>query len=201
MKSFKLLLASLAFSFVLFTGCQKDIKTEPTATAPELQQAGAVKKTTDVTEASKEKLTKLIASLPAGAKEKLAKKVALTVQAHPQYRALVLKALHATDPSTCNDYTAISQWLNGELSDWTYDAIINVLSLAMLDLPQDYALLFQNSSENQYYGVDGEFTHQVTKTFKDIKRFWNIQSDDIVLAAMHGNIMQDRDKVIKTYMY
>jgi len=59
------------------------------------------------------------------------------------------------------------------------------------------ALLFENSSANQYFGLNGEYSQRLTKTFKDLQRFWNIQSKDIVLAAMHGKMLLDRDRVIR----
>ncbi|GAB3286733.1 hypothetical protein GCM10027348_00780 [Hymenobacter tenuis] len=69
----------------------------------------------------------------------------------------------------------------------------------MFDLPTYDAYVFENSSENQYFGVKGEYTQPLTKAFKDLRRFWNIQTSDMVLAAMHGSMLQDRSKIIRTY--
>ncbi|MCE7065273.1 hypothetical protein [Dyadobacter sp. CY326] len=75
-----------------------------------------------------------------------------------------------------------------------------MLDFAMLDLPTYDAFVFENSFANQYIGVKGEYTQKLTKTFKDIKRFWNIPSDDIILAAMHGIMLLNRDKIVRTYV-
>ncbi|MHC2990138.1 hypothetical protein OB13_00470 [Pontibacter sp. HJ8] len=91
-------------------------------------------------------------------------------------------------------------WLDEQLADWNNEVIGYVLDFAMLDLPTYDALIFENSSRNQYFGVNGEYTQQLTKAFKDLQRFWNVPSDEIVLAAMHGNMLLDRDKVIRTYV-
>lgn len=37
--------------------------------------------------------------------------------------------------------------------------------------------------KEQVYGIDGEFTNDINRTFKDLKRFWDIPSDKIELAA------------------
>lgn len=116
----------------------------------------------------------------------------------PQYRNLVRRAI-AADP-TCDDDTRVNQWLDQQLVGWNNEVISYVLDFAMLDLPTYDALVFENSSEGQRFGVNGEYTQQLTKSFKDLQRFWNIPSDDIVLAAMHGNMLLDRDKVMRTYI-
>jgi len=105
--------------------------------------------------------------------------------------------LGVIEPTTCDGNTSLFQWLDEELSDWTSEVIFYALYTGMLDFPTYDALLFENSSANQYFGVDGEYTHKVTKTFKDLKRFWNIQASDIVLVAMHGSMLLDRDRVIR----
>jgi len=62
-----------------------------------------------------------------------------------------------------------------------------------------YAIHFENSPDNQYFGVNGEFTDQVNKTFVELERFWNIPSINMIKAAAHGSMMQDRSKVLKMY--
>jgi hypothetical protein len=69
----------------------------------------------------------------------------------------------------------------------------------MLDLPTYDALIFENSSANQRFGSSGQYTQRLTKAFKDLKRFWNIDSENIVLAAMHGTMLTDRTRILRTY--
>lgn len=123
----------------------------------------------------------------------------VTLGTDPQYREMVARAINAVEPTECG-YTDMDYWLNDELSDWTNASFADADFLAMFDLPTYYALVFENTSSGQYYGKDGEYTQSLTKTFKDLKRFWDIQTDDIVLAAMHGNMLTDRDMVVSTYM-
>ncbi len=120
------------------------------------------------------------------------------LQIHPEYREMVLRALRLSS-TTCDDNTNLNRWLVQTLSDWTPTVINYAINTAMTDLPMYYSLAFENSSSNQYFGKDGEYTNIMNKTFKDLKRFWNIQSDKIVLTAMHGAMLRDQDKVFKTY--
>jgi len=194
MKQIKRLTAVVACSFFLLTGCEKEMDS--------MIDTASQKQTTQLS-ASKEELAKLRASLPAGFEEKLRQDPGLMSSPHPQYRDMVRRAI-VGDPN-CDANTKSSQWLDKQLADWfdedgNLDPAIDVaLDFAVLDLPQYDALVFENSSKNQYFGVNGEYTKQVTKAFKDLQRFWDIPSDDIVLAAMHGNMLLDRDKVIRTY--
>ncbi len=148
------------------------------------------------TASSRQKLTQLNSSLPA--KEKLKQNLRLLLKTHPQYQFAVRRALKL-ESAECNDNTKVTQWLNGQLADWDDEVLDYVFGLDMLYLPTLDALIFENSSLNQYFGKNGEYTQRITKTFKDLKRFWNIRSSDIALVAMHGNMLADRDKLVRTY--
>ena len=117
---------------------------------------------------------------------------------HTEYRNVVLRALKLSE-TTCDDNTKVYQWLSQQLSDWNSTVAGYAYNTAMLDLPMYYALVFENSGSNQYFGTRGQYTQRLSKAFKDLKRFWNIQSNGIVLAAMHGSMLRDKDKLIKTY--
>lgn len=61
------------------------------------------------------------------------------------------------------------------------------------------SVFFENSSEKQSYGVNGEYTAQLNKSFKELQRFWDIKSDNIIMVAAHGSMLQDRNKVFTMY--
>jgi hypothetical protein len=196
MKHLKLLATIIAISITVLTGCKKDFTSNVTADEAKKTLLPAP---AQLSAELKAKLIKLKKSLPADSEKRLQLGAAFILKAHPEYRDMVRRALKATT-TTCDDNTALNQWLNQELADWDSDVIFFALITGMLDFPTYDALLFENSSANQYFGVDGEYTHTVTKTFKDLQRFWNIQSQDIVLAAMHGRMLLNRDKVIRIDM-
>lgn len=175
MKQLKILTTSLAASFILLMGCQKE---NDNAVAP-------------ITATSSSQL----ATLPAGTVNELTPKLAQTTDA--QFQEMALRVISPNAP--CDANTLTTKWLRGQLADWQPLAKTYVNATDMANLPTYDALLFENSSENQVFGQHGEYTQSLTKAFKDLQRFWNIQSQDIVLAAMHGSMLQDRAKVIRTY--
>ncbi|HEX2534240.1 MAG TPA: hypothetical protein VHK69_10915 [Chitinophagaceae bacterium] len=194
MKQFRHLLAGLAVVGLLFTGCKKDIQSE--STAPQTEGLSSAQRLQGLNPAVKAKLQGLRAQLPAGSEKRLKRNAAAFLKVHPHYRAQVERALAIT-PTACDGNTAINQWLSGELADWDDQVIFFALVTGMLDFPTYDALLFENSSANQYFGVNGEHTQRIQKTFKDLKRFWNISSTGIQLVGLHGDMLLDREKIIR----
>ena len=66
-------------------------------------------------------------------------------------------------------------------------------------IPTYEAALFQTRDTPQTFGYDGEYTTVMLKTERDVKRFWDIASDDIQLIGMHGTVLLDTERVAKTY--
>ena len=199
MKHLKIFSCVIAVSIILITGCKKDISTNPDA-GLQTESKLSAKQSNILSPELKAKLTSLRSSLPAGYQKRLEQNSKLFLKMHPEYRYRVNRALHVIEPTACNDNTSLNQWLGEQLADWDDIVIFYALVTGMLDFPTYDALLFENSSANQYFGVNGEYTQRVTKTFKDLKRFWNIQTNGIVLAAMHGSMLRNRDKVIRIDM-
>lgn len=197
--SAKVLTTIFAVSLFFITGCKKEIRSGDPFTS-------------DNKTANADALAKLPAEMPGALTARLGKTAASSpnqraipgsaapdvLQIHPEYREMVLRALRLSS-TTCNDNTSLNQWLGQTISNWTPTVINYAVNTAMLDLPRYYSFAFENSSSNQYFGKKGEYTHVMNKTFKDLKRFWNIQSDKIVLTAMHRAMLRDQDKVFKTY--
>ena len=52
------------------------------------------------------------------------------------------------------------------------------------------ALLVLDESTPPRSATTGEFTHRLVNTERDVKRFWDIQSADILLLAMKGTMLQ-----------
>ena len=78
-----------------------------------------------------------------------------------------------------------------------FDLLYNQL-LADL-VPTFDALFFQTEATPQYFGYNGEYNHIMLKTERDVKRFWDIESDDIQLLGMHGTMLLDADRVAAVY--
>ncbi len=194
MKYLKLFLGTLALSVMLITGCKKEAGIDPEQSLDALKNSA--KSSANFSPVLNAKLDLLLASLPAGFQEKLKENERIFLTQHPQYRAFVRNALV---PTPCDANTILYQWLDIDLADWSSDAFYYAFYSGIVDLPTYDALLFENSSANQYFGLEGEHSQQLTKSLKDLNRFWNIQSGGIVMVAMHGNMLQDREKVIRIY--
>ncbi|OIJ94165.1 hypothetical protein [Streptomyces colonosanans] len=80
-----------------------------------------------------------------------------------------------------------------DLLDWLY-------VFSAFDLPTYDALLFGSESKSNTFGVNGEYTNELTSEGKDLKRFWDIQSDDIQLVPMHGrDLFSSPERVARVY--
>ncbi|MGZ5133981.1 MAG: hypothetical protein ACXWCG_02470 [Flavitalea sp.] len=199
MRKVKLLLPAIACLFILFTGCKKDIN-ESSAKPGQLQTESINAKRPPLSAVElNAKFDQLVSALALENKSGLVSNPDFVINQEPGYRALVQNAT-AVVPTPCDANTAISQWLDGELADWNSLIFNYAGGTWMFDLPALDALIFENSSANQSFGINGEYTQRLVKTFKDLKRFWNIQTDDMVMVAMHGSMLQDRDKLIRTYV-
>ena len=66
----------------------------------------------------------------------------------------------------------------------------------VLNIPTYDALIFGSDTDSSY-GLPADYDHLLTKSFRDAKRFWNIQSDDIQLHAMHGDMLLDTARVAR----
>lgn len=196
MKTNKLLVTAVAVIFAFSLGCKKESSNLNLGDAA-LSEA-STRSSTILDPATQRKLAALYAKIPADARRKVSGESKVKLELHPEYRDIILKTLKLEE-SSCNDNTASSQWLDQQLADWNSTIIDYVLTTAMLDLPTYDALLFENSSANQKFGADGQYTQKLTKAFKDLKRFWNIQAENIVLAPMHGTMLTDRARLLRTY--
>jgi hypothetical protein len=114
-------------------------------------------------------------------------------------------ARRAIDPTdyVCDPSTPVIDWFTAEVQrvidqePAIFDLLYNQL---LADLVPTYdALVFQTTATPQYFGYNGEYTKVMLKTERDVKRFWNIFSDDIQLLAMHGTMLQDVDRVAAVY--
>lgn len=113
----------------------------------------------------------------------------------PTFREVGRRAM-AVVPTPCTSYTPLNVWLGQELSSWSPALRNFVLGSGMLDFPTVDALYFTNDESGRYFGSDGQYTQRNLKTFKDLERFWNIETDNIVFNAMHGNMLLDRERLI-----
>jgi len=198
MKQLKILTGITITFAILFTACKKDISTD-TSVAPQVVKAdrlAVVSPSTKISPALRDKLAKM----PAGYEKRLANNPVLSLKIQSEYHEMALKAMNVVESTPCDGNTLLYQWLDKQIADWDGETLFWAAISGMLSFPSYDALFFENSSANQFFGVNQEYTHRVTKTFGDLQRFWNIQSNSIVLDAVHGNMLHDRNKLIRMDM-
>jgi hypothetical protein len=97
-----------------------------------------------------------------------------------------------------------------DISDWYVTAFntsyaaspasVYALYYYLADLIPTYdAVYFQTNATPQYFGYNGQYTDLMLKTDKHAKRFWDIQSEDIQLLGMHGDMLLDVNRVAAVY--
>jgi hypothetical protein len=199
MRKLKLLLPAIAISAILITGCKKNLS-DSNSTPAQLQNESTSAARPQLSAAQLQaNINQLVSALASENKSGLISNPDFVIMQEPGYKELVQNAT-AVVPTPCNANTPLSLWLDDELADWNFTVFSYANNTGMFELPIYDALIFENSSANQYFGRNGEYTQRLVKTFKDLKRFWNIESDDIVMVGMHGSMLRDRDKLIRTYI-
>jgi len=102
----------------------------------------------------------------------------------------------AIDP---DDYecapTDLDAYVDGLLAGLTDEELEFLLTSGVLDFPTYDALLF-GSKRDPRYRLTGH-ARQLKSTFRHVKRFWDIKSDDIQLHAMHGDMLLDTRRVAR----
>jgi len=105
----------------------------------------------------------------------------------------------------CSDESPVIDVLYGEI-DRTLAAgpaererLLTLADLAADLVPTYEALFFQTTATPQTFGYDGEFTKIMTKTERDVKRFWDIPSSEIQVLGIHGTMLLDQERTYRTY--
>jgi hypothetical protein len=100
-------------------------------------------------------------------------------------------------PSECGP-TLLDDYIDQVFADMT-DAQFNFLvqhQTVLFNVPT-YDALFFGTTGDPAYALDSH-AHQIQNTFRDLRRFWDIQSADIQLMAMHGADLLDASRIAKT---
>ena len=103
---------------------------------------------------------------------------------------------HAIDPKAyeCSP-TGLDAFVDSVINGLTDEEFFFLVThLEMLDIPT-YDALLHGTSGDARYAVRSDYRQSLTSTFKDVKGFWDVQSDDIQLMAMHGSMMSDAGRV------
>jgi hypothetical protein len=120
-------------------------------------------------------------------------------------QAFAEAARRAIDPNdyVCPPSTPVVDWWVGKAIEFAKaepDLFKVVYTNFLGDLVVTFeSLLFQTNKTPQYFGYDGRYTKTLLKAERDVKRFWDIKSDDIQLLGMHGTVLLDVERTAATY--
>jgi len=117
---------------------------------------------------------------------------------------LVSVAARAINPAdyVCSSNSAINSWIDNEISKSLTIEQARFLTAYnyLADLIPTYeAVYFQTTATPQYFGQNGEHTKTINKAERELKKFWDIESSDIQVVAMHGNVLVDTLRTARTY--
>jgi hypothetical protein len=104
----------------------------------------------------------------------------------------------------CEINSPVFDWFDAEFAEAVAQdlpELITLFEFAAPDVPfvEALFLLDEGDPDAQEFGYNGEFTKVMLKTERDVKRFWDIRSDDILLLAMKGTMLQDEERVAAVY--
>lgn len=136
--------------------------------------------------------------LPAGALDGVA-----ALNAHFGFDSPWLEAVdRAINPDDYDcDLTDFDAWIQETLGD-IEPSVLNVLfGYGVLSWATYYTAFFDHDASDDYIGVDGEYTQELTKRHKDNQRFWDVKTKDILLQGMHGAVIADDAKIVPVVQF
>ena len=103
----------------------------------------------------------------------------------------------AVAPSECAG-TLLDTYIDQLFADMTDEqfAFLVAHQDALFNVPT-YDALFFGTPNDPDYALESH-AQQIRNTFRDLRRFWDIESSDIQLMAMHGDVLLDADRIAKT---
>ena len=103
----------------------------------------------------------------------------------------------AVAPSECGP-TLLDAYIDELFAEMTDEqfAFLVAHQDALLAVPT-YDALFFGSPDDPDYALESH-ARQLTNTFEDLQRFWDIESDDIQLMAMHSDVLLAAERIAAT---
>jgi hypothetical protein len=105
---------------------------------------------------------------------------------------------NAVVPTTCED-TQVGDYFLSRAFEIPIPTLILLLNRYADQVPTYEELLFGVRDDDTFFGYHGEYDHRMDRTERDVKRFWDINSKDIQVIAMHGTVLADPSRTIPTY--
>jgi hypothetical protein len=99
--------------------------------------------------------------------------------------------------------TDFDSWIDTKFSAiQNFDAFIDVaFNYDAIDWATYYSLAFDNNADDDYIGVNGAQTQESKKRHKDLQRFWDVPTSDVLLQGMHGIDLSSDAKMVPLLIF
>jgi hypothetical protein len=102
----------------------------------------------------------------------------------------------AVTPSPCAP-TDLDAYVGTILGGLTRAQLVALSNSGALDFPTYDALVFGTTGDPAY-ALTGSHAHEIAQSFRDAQRFWDVQTSDIQLMAMHGpTVLTDQARLVR----
>lgn len=146
---------------------------------------------------SPQQLEELVAQLPAMREFAAAARVRLGLEDSP-LREAALQAIDPTQYECSSAVPPVVQAVTAGIESWTLEQRIVALYVQLFDIVMVDAVYLPQVGPSTF-GAEGDFTLRTTHTYRDLRRFWDIRSDDIQLVPAHGKMLLDRSRVTRVF--
>lgn len=101
----------------------------------------------------------------------------------------------AIDPSDfeCGP-TELDAYVDGLINELSTNDLLLLIFTPALDIPTYDALLYGTDTDARY-DLLADYQKVLGHTFRDARRFWDVDTSDVQLLAMHGTMLQDTERV------
>ena len=107
-----------------------------------------------------------------------------------------IEAIIDPDDYVCEE-TEVAEYVREQTAGLNQTDLLNLTVILMLDPVTYDALFFPEPAADRYFGVDGEYTNRIHRTFRGLSGFWDIDADRIELVPAHGSTLLDNDRVAR----
>lgn len=92
--------------------------------------------------------------------------------------------------------TDFDDWINESFSNMNFPVFLQLAQAGVLDWPAYYGLLLDNDGSDEFIGIDGKQTKELVKRHRSNQRFWDVETDDVLLMGMHSGVIADDAKMV-----
>jgi hypothetical protein len=146
---------------------------------------------------SQDLVDQLVAQLPAMREQAAATRARLGLDDSP-LREATLNAIDPTQYECSTTPPPVVTAITAGIANWTFEQRLAALYVLLFDLPMTEAVFFPTPGPYTF-GAGGDYTTNATHTFRDLRNFWDIKSDDIQLVPAHGRMLLDTARVTKVF--